>query len=136
YINQPDAPSTGELACIVGYPVGILTLKAGFMYDIVEYTGALYTQEGVEIEKELTDQVSASGALMLGAGSAKFNDAYFGLSKATASLLSIDGRLTWTLPTGLYLQPWFQYNRTLNHELKPYLKNHTSSFGLTAGKEF
>ena len=136
YIDQPDAPNTGELACIAGYPIGIFTLKAGVMCDIIEYAGALYTEEGVEVEKELNDQFTAFGALTLGAGSAKFNDAYFELHRTTASLLSLEGRLTWTRPSGLYLQPWLQFNQTLDNDLKPYLKKHTSSFGLTAGHEF
>ena len=136
YIDQPDAPSTGELACIIGYPLGIVTLKAGVMCDVIEYPGALYTEESVEVEKELNEQFTLMGALGLGSGYKKFNDAYFELPKSTLSLISLDARLTYTAPEGIYLQPYFQYNKTLNNELKSYLKNHTSGFGLLIGKEF
>lgn len=136
YIDQPDDPNTGEVAGIVRYPLGIVTLRAGVICDVMEYSGALYTEEAVEIEKELNNRFTAFGAVTLGAGSGRFNKAYLGLNRATASVLSLDAHVTWTLASGLYLLPWLQYNQTLNRELKSEMNDHSSSFGLTAGKEF
>ncbi len=34
YIDQPDAPNTGELGCNLGYPLGIVTLNAGIIVDV------------------------------------------------------------------------------------------------------
>ncbi|NLP12345.1 hypothetical protein GX408_18240 [bacterium] len=136
YLDQPDAPNTGEVACIVGYPLGIVTLKAGVMCDVMEYSGAVYTEQGVEVEKELNDRFTFFGGLGLGSAFKKFNEAYFELPHSTTSLISLEGRLTYTAANGLYLQPYFQYNKTLNNELKAYLKKHASSFGLLVGKEF
>jgi hypothetical protein len=136
YIDQPDAPSTGEVACIVGYPLGIVTVKAAAMFDVVEYPGAVYLEQGLEIEKEINDQLGVAGALSLGSGLKKFNEAYFEMDKPMTYLVSVDGRLTYSFANGIYAQPYFQFNKILNNDLKIYLKDHTSSVGIIFGKEF
>jgi hypothetical protein len=136
YIDQADATDTGEFGCNVAYPIGIVTLNAGVFVDVMEYSGATYMEESAEIEKEINDHVSLFTALRIGSGFKKFNESYFELSKSTISLLSLDGRMTYSMDNGLYLQPYFQLNKTLSNDLEVYLKKSTSAVGLLIGKEF
>jgi hypothetical protein len=142
YIDQPDAPNTGELACTVSYPFGIMTLNAGVIVDVIEYPGAAYLEQKIEVEKDLSDCLVAFSALTLGSGLKKFNESYLydendnPFSKSTLSLISIEGRLTYSTVYGIYLQPYFQLNKTINNDLKDYLKKQSSSIGLIIGKEF
>jgi hypothetical protein len=136
YINQSDASNTGELGCNIGYPIGIITLNSTVIVDVVEYPGAFYLEQKIELEKELSDQLTAYGAVTLGAGLKKFNESYFELSESTVSLLTLESNLNYTLANGIYLQPYFQLNKTINGDLNDYLKKSNSAFGLTIGKEF
>lgn len=136
YIDQPDAPNTGELACTLGYPIGLMTVKAGVSVDVIEYPGATFFQQSIELEKEFNDQWSMRSVVRISEGSKKFNDAYFGYQKNTVSLLSLEGALSYTLSNGIYLSPFVQFNQTLNSDLKAYMEKHTTCFMLTLGKEF
>jgi hypothetical protein len=136
YIDQPDAPNTGELGCYLGYPLGIVTLNAGINIDVMEYSGAVYLEQKIEAEQELSELVTVYGALTLGSGLKKFNESYFELSKSTVSLLSLEGRLTCNLTESLYLQPYGQYNKTIDAKLKEYIKKDNYCIGLTIGTEF
>lgn len=135
YIDQPDDPDTGEAALIISRPFGLVRTKLSLFCDVVEYPGALYAEPALEVEKEFGTAWSAFGAVTLGLGSKKFNTVYCGIASATISMLSLDGRISRTLTSGLYLQPWFQYNFTLNTELKGSLGKRSGCFGFTAGKE-
>jgi hypothetical protein len=136
YIDQSDASNTGELGLNLGYPIGNFTLNAGAIVDVIEYPGALYLEQKLETEKEFCGHWTAYSALTLGEGFKKFNDAYFEMPRSTVSLLSLEGRLTYSMDNGFYVQPYFQLNQTLDNELKTYLKKHVSAIGLTLGKEF
>lgn len=136
YINQDDATDTGELGCSIGYPIGILTLGATVFVDVMEYSGATYLEESVELEKEISDQVSFTSGLRLGSGLKKFNESYFGLSKSTVSLLSLDASVTYCLENGLYVQPAVQYNKTISSDLESYMDKHTTVMKLLIGMEF
>jgi len=136
YIDQSDAPNTGELGCNIGYPIGIFTLNAAFIVDVMEYSGAVYLEQKIEAEQDLSEQFSVYGALTLGSGLKKFNESYFGLSKSTASVLTVEGRLTWSVCDDIYLQPYAQYNKTIDSALKDYIKKDNYCVGLTIGKEF
>jgi hypothetical protein len=136
YIDQSDAPNTGEIGCNLGYPFGIVTLNAGVICDVMEYSGAVYLEQKIEVEKSFNEEATAYGALTLGSGLEKFNEAYFGLSESMVNLLALEGHLTYTTGCGVYLQPYFQWNKTINSDLNDFLKKNTSAFGLTIGKEF
>jgi hypothetical protein len=136
YIDQPDAPNTGEVACSIGYPFGPLTVEAGATVDVIEYPGATYLEQSLELEKEFNDHWSISSAVRIGEGFKKFNDAYFGYRKTTVSLLSLEGMLTYTLANGIYLAPFIQFNQTLDSDLKDDIEKNTTCFMLMLGREF
>jgi hypothetical protein len=142
YIDQVDCPNTGELGLSLGYPVfDIITLNARAYLDVVEYPGAVYAEQSIDVEKEFNDHWSFFTALTLGSGLKKFNESYFSeeghdVAKSTLSLLTLDCRLTYSASNGLYVQPYFQLNKTLNSVLEPYINKQSSIFGLIVGKEF
>ncbi len=136
YIDQPDDPDTGEAALILSRPIGLVKAKISLFCDVVEYPGALYVEPALEVEKELNAAWSAFGAVTIGLASSKFNSVYCGTGRTTISLLSMDGRISRTLAPGFYLQPWFQYNITLNTGLEGSLGKRSGCCGFTAGKEF
>lgn len=142
YIDQPDAPSTGELSCKVGYPVGIFTLNAGVVADVIEYPGALYLEQQIEAEKELNDSFTLYAAATLGSGLKKFNEAYLfdieenPIAKNKVNLATFDLRLTYTAANGIYLVPFLQYNQTLSKELEYPLDKNSNAIGLFVGWEF
>jgi hypothetical protein len=136
YIDQSDVPNTGELGLALGYPVGIVTFNLGAAVDVIEYPGALYLEQKIEAEKEFCSCLSASGAVTLASGLKKFNEAYFEWPESKTYMMSLEGRLTYSTSGGLYLQPYFQYNKTIDNDLKAVLKKYTSSIGVTIGREF
>jgi len=136
YIDQPDAPNTGELGCNLGYPLGIVTLNAGIIVDVMEYSGAVYLEQKIEAEQDLSESATVYGALTLGSGLKKFNESYFGLSKSTISLLTVEGRFTYYVTESLYLQPLVQYNKTIDTKLYDFIRKDNSCICLTLGTEF
>jgi hypothetical protein len=136
YIDQPDAPNTGELGCNLGYPLGIFTLNAGIIVDVLEYSGAVYLEQKIEAEQELSESATVYGALTLGSGLKKFNESYFELPKSTISLLTVEGRFTYYMTESLYLQPLLQYNKTIDTKLYDFIRKDNSCICLTIGTEF
>jgi hypothetical protein len=135
YIHQPGVPATGEWIGSAEYPLGAFTLAASVGVDVIEYSGALYLEPGVSFEKELGGPVSLSTALRLGTGSKKFNEAYAGLSRPAVNFASWEGRLTWSLENGLYLQPYVLLAKTLDRRLTEAFNGRNSSLGLAVGWE-
>jgi hypothetical protein len=136
YMNQPDVPATGELGCSVGYPLSTVNLVATVAVDVIENSGALYTEGGIELETEVGPGFTFFSAVMLGSGSKKFNEANVGVSKSALNFFSIESRLTYSMSNGLYVQPCVQFCKTVNDDLKEYINKHNTSVGLSIGKEF
>jgi hypothetical protein len=136
YIHQPGVPSTGEWICTVEYPVGAFTLTAMVGVDVIEFPGAAYMEQGVSFEKELRPPVSLSTSLNLGTGFRKFNETYAGLPRSAVNFASWEGRLTWSMENGLYIQPYVLLTKTLDRRLTDAFNGRNSSFGLTVGQEY
>ena len=136
YINQVDATNTGEVGLDIGYTMGLFTLSAAGIVDVIDSYGSFYFEQKLEAEKDFGDHWTAYSALTLGEGLEQFNDFYFGMSRSTFSLLSFDARLSYTFDNGFYAQPYFQVNKTLDSDLESYIKKHTNAIGLALGREF
>jgi hypothetical protein len=136
YIHQPGVPATGEWIGTVEYPLGAFKLAASVAVDVIEYPGAVFMGPGVTYEKELCKPFSLSTTLNLGFGSAKFNEAYAGVSRSAVNYASWEGRLTYSLENGLYIQPYVLLTKTLDKDLKDAFNGHNTSYGLTIGKEY
>lgn len=136
YIHQPDVPATGEWIGTVGVPIGAFNVTASVAVDVIEYAGAVHMEQGVEYETEIRPPVSLSTALKLGTGFGKFNEAYAGLPRSAVNFASWEGRLTWSMENGLYLQPYFLLTKTLDNRLKDAFNSRNTGFGLTVGMEY
>jgi hypothetical protein len=136
YIHQSGAPSTGEWIGTIEYPAGPFTLSASVAADLVEYRGAVYMEQAVSFEKEIRPPVSLSTALRIGTGFSRYNDAYAGVPATAADFASWEGRLTWSMDNGLYVQPYVLFSKTLDDRLTEAFNGHNTGFGLTIGKEY
>jgi hypothetical protein len=136
YIHQPGVPATGEWIGTVEYPLGAFKLAASAAVDLIEYPGALYLEPGVSFEKEIRGPVSLSTGVKIGNGFRKFNEAYAGLSRSAVNFASWEGRLTWSMENGLYIQPYVLLTKTLDRRLTEAFNRSNSSYGLTIGKEY
>lgn len=142
YIDQPGVPNSGEIYLKAGYPFGIFTASAGVVADVIEYPGSIYLEQRLEATKELNKSFSLWGAVTLGSGLKKFNEANLfdsednPIAKSKVNQATLDLNLTYTAASGLYLTPFFQYNQTLSQELEYPLGKNSNAFGLYVGWEF
>jgi hypothetical protein len=135
YPHQSDSPATGEFFFGIGYPVGEFKLITNFTFDVVEYPGAIFVENGIEFNTPLIKEISLTSSLNLGWASRKFNETYVGVSKTTMSMISVNLTLTCYPMDGLYLKPHIQLNKIIDKDLYVSLNRRSSLFGLLIGWE-
>jgi len=135
YMQQEDAPPTGEVFFGVGYPVGDFRLVSNITADFLSYRGSFFIEHGIEYEKELTSRSVVSSSVVLGWATQRFNETYIGNVPGSVNLIGLN--LDWTYsPKGtVYFKPHVQLNRIISSSLFPFLGKYTWCGGLIVGFE-
>jgi hypothetical protein len=136
YFGAADE-NTSEFHVDLSYPIGDFSIFTGFSVDILEYTGSIYDELGIEYEKKLSDKFSISGSLLTAMANKKFNENYLEVNKSAFNFLGANATLTYSPVSGLYIDAHFQFNHTLDKELdESILHSNSNFFEIILRKEF
>jgi hypothetical protein len=137
YPRQPESPSTAELALNVSYDLPYIQPFTTQTLDIKEYIGAYLGEFGLGYSREFKENIFFEAASEIALGSAKYNDAYVGKSKASFEYISIETAITWNLTSNIYLKPHAVISTVLDSDIKMLVdKPFQSGIGLAVGGEF
>lgn len=136
YIKQEGSPNTAEFFLGIGYPAGNFNFFARGYVDIIAYSGAVYGEVGAEYEKELSEHFSFSATLLASIASKKFNENYLEFSTGAFNIATGDLTITYSPFKNFSIEPYFQYNMTINEDLRELLNTHSGFIGINFRKEF
>jgi hypothetical protein len=139
YPNQPDAPPTGELALVLSYPVGPVSIFTDHSVDLIATPGAYFGDAGLSFETELIPSLAVEASAYAGWGSARFNEAYIDtvVNRATLNVAGTDLALTWSACGLFYLRPHAGLSVLLDRELRAAVPNPLLiTGGLAIGRDF
>lgn len=139
YPNQDaaESPGTGEVMLEFSYASGPVALEFTHEFDVIEYSGAYFSELGVSDEREFGERWSLESSAGLGYGSSRFHEVYVGVERSGLSAASVGLGLTYAAASGWYFRPHLEFSSLLSEDLRravpePDLLN----FGLAVGREF
>jgi len=138
YLNQEDAPATGEIIVTAAYSLPksfqICTVHS---FDVEEYPASYFGEYGLGFEHEFNSKLSTQAHAFLGFGSSKFNQVYLGARQNALNLAAADLGLTYYPLKTLYFRPHLEYTSLLDSNLREQVEDPTiANFGLAMGLEF
>jgi hypothetical protein len=140
FYHDPLSPySTRSLEgwLYLSYDAGPFRLFTHHSLDVLTYRGAYFGDAGIESAGRLSQRLEMGGSLGAGWGSARFNDAWFGVVTAALNRIRAEGWLTAYVTPQLYIGPRFEFNTTVNRRLRAANVRPTYLLmGLTVGGEF
>jgi hypothetical protein len=137
YPNQTEAPPTGELALALSYPVGPISLFTDHSVDLIATPGAYFGDAGLSFERDLAQNLTVEASAYAGWGSARFNEANFGVSRAALNVAGADLALTWSVCGVFYVRPHTALSVLLDRRLRDEVSSPLLiTGGLAIGKEF
>lgn len=136
YIQQEDAPNTGELTIGLAYPLGGFSVFAGGSVDLIAYKGGFWCEAGVEYERELSETFSIYGSVGAGLGSSIYNENYLGINKSAFNIVSTNLVGTYAPTENFSIDASLQYNITVDQELIDAIDKNSYLLGLTLRWEF
>lgn len=138
YLNQEEAPSTGELAVKLAYSINSnIELFTNQYIDVKEYPGAYFGDIGVGYTRDLNSVLTFEGSIGFGWGSSKFNKTYLAVAKNALNVAQGEISLTYHQKNCFYLRPHVAVSTILDNELQQQLDDSTLLYGgIALGKEF
>jgi hypothetical protein len=137
YPDQPDIPSTAEVALDLSYDLAVLQPFVINTFDIKEYQGAYFGEFGFRWSHAVTEKVSLDASTEVGWGSVKYNETYIGQSGFALELASGEISATWNLTTSLYLRPHLLITTLIDRKIKSLVEKPTLfQIGTVFGGEF
>jgi hypothetical protein len=137
YPNQPNIPSTAEVALDLSYDLSVLQPFVINTFDIKEYQGAYFGEFGFRWSHAINERISFDASTEIGWGSVKYNEAYIGQSGFAVELASGEVSATWNLTNSFYLRPHLLITALIDQKIKTLVEKPTLfQIGTAFGGEF
>jgi len=101
----------------LSYNAGPISLFTQHSLDVMSYKGAYFVDAGIESEHEVASWLSIGGLLGAGAGSAQFNDAYFGVPISAVDRIRTEAWLTISA-NHFYIGPHIEYSTMVDRAVR------------------
>ncbi len=135
YFYAPDE-NTGEITVAAYLPVSDFTFFVNSSFDFLACAGSVYSEIGVDYEKEISDQFSFYGTVNASLASSAFNDYYLGINKGALNLAGANAGISYAPIDGFSINADFTLNINIDKDVKEELGNTSNLIQVTLTKEF
>jgi hypothetical protein len=136
FTGESGYPTTTEYMLKAEYYTGPIGYSTEFAVDIMEYPGAFIVTHGINYEKKFSEKLFLNTSITLSWAGSKYNFVNIGLEKKAFNFAGLDLSFTFYPDQNLYFKPHFQYNKLLDNELKEFMDDHNTFFGILTGYTF
>ena len=135
YFYAPDE-NTGEITIAAYLPVSDFTFFVNSSFDFLACAGSVFSEIGVDYEKEISDQFSFYGTVNASLASSAYNDYYLELDKSALNFVGANAGISYSPMDGFSINADFTLNINLDKDVKKELGNTSNLIQLTLTKEF
>ncbi|MBN2199878.1 MAG: hypothetical protein JW747_08540 [Candidatus Aminicenantes bacterium] len=119
YPRAEDAERwTAEVAMTFYAPVGPAWLYWENSVDVISTPGAYYSEFGIQMGRDVADNLSVEAALAQSYASNDFNDAYLGIAKSAFTYLTAQVGIEWRIADLLSVTPHMEAVFTLDSDVR------------------
>lgn len=138
YPNQADAPPTAETNLKIAYPIFDTELYSNICLDILEYSGSLSGDFGVNKVLFENDLINISIDVNTGWANKKFIETYIGTytEDEIFHFLNLSIAMEYYLSESIYFRPHVEYFNIISTTLKNVSGDNLTNFGLAIGVTF